>query len=323
MKSVLLVLLMIIALDSRSQTVTINGTAKTSFNNDIKVSIEVNDTSSKAFGRYFYNKGTDAEKKQYELIYHQVRTNPNLVLETDNQGKFSINVRLTDTLFFSGPGEITQKHAVKDLHKLKTIFIQLKREPCEEYIPCKDTVASKFYVFIGEKLSVNSVKRINYCETIILDMQYKATYRIVKNILGGYLKDTITFMAYDHYGTPAFSNYKYVMLFVSEFCGKLYHEKYQFFDVYLTKDNQWASPGGLYRFLKQQKERNVRARPITFPDSVYFKPKQFDYPYGIIERKEPDFKIVGDKAYPIMGLYIDDMLKVKKEGTLKGTGYFK
>ena len=114
-------------------------------------------------------------------------------------------------------------------------------------------------VFIGEKIEVKyspEEKKESPVDTIIegndtsyvrtvsvsIDSRYIAKYKILQLNNGSYKQDTIEFFVFDHYGEPAFSKYKTVLLFVSYYKGKLYHEKYQYFDLYLTADNKWASP---------------------------------------------------------------------------------
>src|SRR5688572_5983356 len=87
------------------------------------------------------------------------------------------------------------------------------------------------FVFVGEKVSVDEVPP----DSNSMDAQFKAKYVILKRIYGMFVKDTIEFEVYDHYGRPGFSHYKNSLLFVSEYEGKFYHEKYQFFDVYPTE----------------------------------------------------------------------------------------
>ena len=65
-------------------------------------------------------------------------------------------------------------------------------------------------VFIGQKLEVNPL----YDEKDIMDGKFLAKYRILENICGDYSRDTISFIAYDHYGMPAFSKFENVMLFL-------------------------------------------------------------------------------------------------------------
>lgn len=148
---------------------------------------------------------------------------------------------------------------------------------------------SKLYVFVGEKISVSKTAYSGFDEC------YIAKYKVLKNIYGDYSGDTIEFKVYDHYGVPAFSQYKNVMLFVSRHKGQLYHEKYQYFDVYKTINGRWASYGDPY---KNDAYHRKKLTPvlITFADDI--------------------------DAKPTLGAYAEDLFIVKKEGVLKARGFF-
>ena len=61
----------------------------------------------------------------------------------------------------------------------------------------------------NKKINVNYAKRKYYCNIISMDGKFDAQYKILENVYGNYENDTIKFSAYDHYGTPAFSEYNY------------------------------------------------------------------------------------------------------------------
>ena len=92
------------------------------------------------------------------------------------------------------------------------------------------------FVFVGEKIFVQELPHNDNS----IDAKFKAKYKILQRVYGNFSKDTIEFEVYDHYGVPGFSHYKNVLLFVSEYEGKYYHEKYQYFDVYQTNSGKWA-----------------------------------------------------------------------------------
>jgi len=107
---------------------------------------------------------------------------------------------------------------------MEKIDIRLEPEICIPYVPCEDTLPSNVYVFIGQKLKVDYEPEPYYCDVITMDSRFNAVYKILEQEFGHYNKDTISFTVFDHYGRPAFSKYQNVLLFVSEYCGKLYHE---------------------------------------------------------------------------------------------------
>ncbi len=193
-------------------------------------------------------------------------------------------------------------------------------------------------VFVGEILEVkyspeemneappdtiirNGKKTVEKTVIISMDSRYVAKYKVLQLLHGTYQEDTIEFSAYDHYGQPPFSKYKTVLLFVSNYNGKLYHEKYQYFDVYQNTDNKWASPGDPYKFDNHHR-KDLKPQRIQFKENVFYDLKQYDK--DRIKEFFPTkyFSIIEDKAYPIVGTYIEDLFTIKKEGVLKARGIF-
>jgi len=193
--------------------------------------------------------------------------------------------------------------------------------PCVPYVECNKKQPSNFYIFVGEKISMIDEADPNYCNiTSLNDGSAKSIYKIKEEIYGHYPKDTIEFKAYDYKGRPMFSHYDNVLLFVGEYCGKLYHEKYQFFDLYKTKDGRWASPGDPYKFDKYQDSKTVKVQPIEFDAFIRIDttiPDDEQYPERFQKYEAPYYRMIGNKAVPLMGTYLEDLIKVKMEGTLK------
>lgn len=180
---------------------------------------------------------------------------------------------------------------------------------------------NKLFVFVGEKIEVEPYKPQTEKDEILMDSVFKAKYRIIQKVFGNYDKDIIEFEVYDHYGTPPFSKYKNVLLFVSEYKGKLYHEKYQYFDVYRTKDGSWASCGDPYKF-DDYHRRNIQAVKLEFDEPLIFNLKDYEKEFNKEVFKSPYFGINGDKAECLMGAFVTDLFTVKKEGVLKARGLF-
>jgi hypothetical protein len=132
-------------------------------------------------------------------------------------------------------------------------MIEVKYSPEKMKEATPDTIIRN-----GKKVVVRPV-------TISMDSRYVAKYRMLQIVYGAYKEDTIEFVVYDHYGKPAFSNYKTVLLFVSYYNGKLYHEKYQFFDVYKTSNDRWASPGDPYKF-DDHHRKDLKPQKLEFKD---------------------------------------------------------
>ncbi len=177
--------------------------------------------------------------------------------------------------------------------------------------------SNTLFAFVGEKLEFTELPY----EEGSLDAGYKAKYKIIQPVYGNYSSDTIEFVAYSHKGVPEFPNYNHVLLFVSESKGKYYHEKYQYFDLYKTKDNRWASS-----YKSSEYSKNIAVKPvrIDFLESVAYPTiiKYYNNQIDTIKYPEPYYKTVGDSAYAIYGNYLEDLFTLKKEGVLAARGLF-
>jgi hypothetical protein len=191
-------------------------------------------------------------------------------------------------------------------------------------------------VFVGEIIEVKEApeeKEIvdttiegndtSYSISVSMDSRYLAKYKILQLIRGTYKSDTIEFTVFDHYGKPGFSKYKTVLLFVSISDGKLYHEKYQYFSLYPTKNGKWASPYPASDYNHPFKDKiTVKPEKIEFVNEVSF-------PLGKLTKEQieiwypaPYFEIRNDSAIAIYGNYIDDLFKLKQQTVLKARGLF-
>ncbi|MBK7691933.1 MAG: hypothetical protein IPJ31_12745 [Bacteroidetes bacterium] len=153
--------------------------------------------------------------------------------------------------------------------------------------------------FVGEKLELNDLPH----EKNQMDRGFKAKYKVLQMVYGIYLGDTIEFTVYDHYGIPYFSEFKNVLLFVSEYKGQYYHQKYEFYDVYRTKNNRWASP---------HKEGHY-----YHPNNVRTSVK----PEKIIFEEKPIKQLISD-GFPIDGNYVEELFRLSKDGVLTSCGLF-
>jgi hypothetical protein len=200
---------------------------------------------------------------------------------------------------------------------------------------CSAQNKDSLYVFVGERISVHKFKQHvdpptvdpktgDTLATIIFDESFKARYRVVQNVYNKYDKDKIEFEAFDHYGRPRFSKYKYVLLFVFKSHGKFYHSKYLYFEVHPTKDGRWASACNLgsTMFVDDLDSSRAKAVPLEFRQPLSFKLKKV-IPKARGFYCEPYFRIKDNKAIPLKGTYVEDLFKIQAEGTLKARGYFK
>ncbi len=213
------------------------------------------------------------------------------------------------------PAKKSQTTKNKELEELrKQLLAQFEKDKLENK-------PSKVYAFVGEKVEVVEFKLQLKEGELPFDQAFKAKYKIIQNVYGDYQGEFIEFEAYDHYGYPPFARFKNVLLFVSEYKGKLYHEKYQYFDVYQTKDGRWAGCGDPYQF------EDVHRKPVKTFNLEFETPMTYDLSrFNAKQIKEfypkTYFKVEGKKATCLKGAYIDELFLVKKNGVLKARGVF-
>jgi len=194
-------------------------------------------------------------------------------------------------------------------------------------------------VFVGQKLKVENYPEeenqwiidsimIRGKDTITakhvsmsMDQRFKAKYKILNLVHGSYQADTIEFTVYDHYGKPAFSKFEHVLLFVSYYNGKLYHEKYQYFDVYKAKNGKWASPYAVADYNHPYRDSiTVKPEKIPFKEGLRFSVKQQGFNYMQRDYPQPFYRLKDGYASPVYGNYVKDLLQLKFETVLKARG---
>jgi hypothetical protein len=177
------------------------------------------------------------------------------------------------------------------------------------------------FAFVGEKISVDPLPS----KQGSFNNGFKAKYLIRKKVYGNFSQDTIEFVAYDHYGIPAFSQFKNVLLYVSADSGTYYHQKYMYNDVYKTIDGRWAgtyaSDDYQHAYNKHTKIKPVKikfAEKVSFPiKTVDEEGRQMEFSYP-----KPYFTTVSDSAFAVYGNYVEDLVTLKKEGVLTARELF-
>ena len=302
-------LLFLLLLCSCSHKVIVNGTIDSGGDGALVI---VNDTMRKLVEE-------DEQNKRSLTSYHKVYENKNFVLPTLT-GTFSIKVKPSDSLMFTSQYYKPQYHAVNDLLKHKYIHIKLEENVCDT-VTCKEKPV--LYAIIANKISLKSRQKKG-CKgriTLFFDSRFEAVYNVKESLYGGYNKDTIHFIVYDHYGRPNFEQYENVLLFITNGCGRNHHLKYQYAPVYKTIEGKWASPyiSEIYRRLKDDSVK---------PEIVHFE-KPVEYIIGDNANAkwvkqmypEPYYRIEGNKAIAVYGNYIPEILQLKQETVLKNLGF--
>ena len=306
-------LLLVLSISAAAQRVRVAGTATVQANRQASVRVSVNDTVRK-FQQQMLAKKEDIEA--YEKLFHD----PLLTLSTKESGSFEIMAKATDSLYFDGYHTIRQVHRVADLLKRPAINIVLQPEPCLTYVPCRDSLP-RHYVFIGEKIRVEPTEQPYYCNRISMDSKYRAEYKILANAYGRFPHDTIRFSAYDHYGTPAFSRPQVVLLFVSEYCQELIHQKYQYCPLYKTVDDKWAAPYAALDYANLPAKSGIKPRPLTFREPVITEISSSADPAWVARTfPAPYYRVENNRAIAVYGNYVDELLELKKQTVLKARG---
>lgn len=191
----------------------------------------------------------------------------------------------------------------------------------KEYVKNYNGDNNKLFVFVGQKISVDELP----VEENAMDFGFKAKYIVIQKVYGNFSQDTIEFVAFDHHGIPPFSKFDHVLLFVSADSGTYYHQKYQYYYVYKTRDGKWA---GTYAFgeygHEYNKKTSIQPVKIDFAQEVAYPASYIDHngKSVMIDYPKPYFKIVGNKAVAVYGNYVEELFLLKRDGVLTARGIF-
>lgn len=180
---------------------------------------------------------------------------------------------------------------------------------------------NKLFAFVGQKIWVEHLPPRQYS----FDAGFNAKYLILQKVFGDFPSDTIEFVAYDHYGTPPFSKFDYVLLYVSADSGTYYHQKYMYNDVYKTKDGRWAGTYDRADYEhKYNKGTKVKPVKIEFEEPVLYPLKMVTEQGDTLTRKllKPYFITMGDTALAVYGNYVEDLFILKRDGFLTARKIF-
>lgn len=78
---------------------------------------------------------------------------------------------------------------------------------------------------------------------IQFDALYEARYEVVDGLVGSRFPRELSFRVADHYGFPAFAEYRYALLYVQVGAEGSWLEKYQGYPVHRTVGGSWAACG--------------------------------------------------------------------------------
>lgn len=195
----------------------------------------------------------------------------------------------------------------------------------------EENTKMNLFAFVGEKISIdefnpNAVQEEKeeidtitgekfIRKSFIMDNAFRLKYKVLKNLYNDLKIDTVEFVAYDHYGKPSFAEYEKVILYISKSQNNEYyvHQKYEYNEIYITKDKEWI---GLLNFgnvsrIEEGRKLNLIKVKLDKVANIDIK----DYPKETIKLfyPEPFYKIEKNKAIPILGMSIKNLIKYKVE----------
>lgn len=184
--------------------------------------------------------------------------------------------------------------------------------------------SDKLLIFVGEKIEVKEMEPDKSSDPLALPYaKFKARYKVLDVVCGKYDKKEITFIAYDHYGIPAFEQYKNVVLYVYNYKDTFYHESYLFDALYKTKDGQWASPPSWFNYdFEDSIASKIKPRKIEYEIEVSFDVKGMSRKALANSYPTPYYSIQNKRAIPMYGNYLEEVVQLKKDGALKTRGYY-
>lgn len=171
----------------------------------------------------------------------------------------------------------------RTLYLVALLFLLIGCKPTSTLVGSdfyKEDRSINLYAFIGQKISVETLKRdANATETFVgingdtvvkkviyFDHGFTAKYKVEGPVFNNLQQDTIIFLAFDHYGRPKFENYEFVLLYLSksEKDNQLYHQKYQYDPVKKNEKGTWTGLKGesIAELFEKKKREVFKARGL-------------------------------------------------------------
>lgn len=284
-----LVAILLVIIYGCSQKVIINGNV--SAEQFKEHSVVINDTFTKAD-----NSADWLTKDIRKLLSGKYHTT------ADRKGKFSIRAKRTDSLAFYSPGYKKQSYLVNDLAKKDTVLISLEKYPCDT-VKCKEK--PKYFIVAASKISTRGLHMEICPEILDTGSPYEAKYQVFNaGLPDSYTDENIKFrISVGHY--PEVFNYKDVVLFLSESCGKINSFRGEFIGIYKTVDGRWATAYQIYA-------KSLTSVPIAFEQPVTFTVEDKDDEYINKYYPSPYYRIEGKKAIALYGYYLPDIVQARK-----------
>jgi hypothetical protein len=185
-----------------------------------------------------------------------------------------------------------------------------------------DLPRQDFVVFVGRRLQVDEV--VPARGEVWFDRKFVARYQVLTVIFGTFAEDEITFTSFDHKAPrgviPLQKLNEVLLLYVSKVDGEMVHEKYQYDEVYKTRDGRWAGCATPYDAPNHRSERKVH--PVDFFPTVEFNVRDLTADETQQLYPSSSFEIRDAVAVCIAGLYAEELFDIRRRGVLKARGIF-
>lgn len=149
---------------------------------------------------------------------------------------------------------------------------------------------------------------------IQFDALYEARYEVVDGLVGSRFPRELSFRIADHYGFPAFAEYRYALLFVQVGPEGAWLEKYQGYPVHRTVGGSWAACGNPFPSADDTAPASLRS--IDFVDDLGM---VGEFSTAGLERRFIDeryLSIVNGRIRCRMGVTIEDLYEAVRTGVM-------
>jgi hypothetical protein len=149
---------------------------------------------------------------------------------------------------------------------------------------------------------------------IQFDALYEARYEVVDGLVGSRFPRELSFRIADHYGFPAFAEYRYALLYVQVGPEGAWLEKYQGYPVHRTVGGSWAACGNPFPTADDTAPASLRS--IDFADDMG---TVGEFSSAGLERRFIDdryLSIVNGRIRCRMGVAIEDLYDAVRTGVM-------
>ena len=171
-------------------------------------------------------------------------------------------------------------------------------------VPCETT----------ERATEDGRRLLHVC----FDSQLDSTFSVDAVIFGTFNDTEIDMTSFDHFGRFPFLDEDHVLMYVSQYEGAYFQQKYQYDAVYKTADGRWAGCGPSVIEVERYEgvERIVPvpidfAEPVTFDLRDYSEENGYDPNYVREYFSGEGFSINDNVLTCVKGIYAEDLFKLR------------